>query len=59
MRFGLIDCGLEQFISIAQASERIMGKIGMRLEREPIDPTCDRSGRVHAITKAQYLVRCP
>jgi RimJ/RimL family protein N-acetyltransferase len=58
LRFGLIDRGLEQIISIAQvgndASERIMNKLGMRLERETVHPTCDRPVRVHAITKAQY-----
>ncbi len=46
LRFGLIDRGLERIISIAQvgndASERIIGKLGMRLEQETVDPTCDR-----------------
>jgi RimJ/RimL family protein N-acetyltransferase len=63
LRFGLIDRGLERIISIAQvgndASERIMAKLGMRLERETVDPTCDRPVRVHAITKAQYLAAGP
>jgi RimJ/RimL family protein N-acetyltransferase len=49
LRFGLIDRHLGQIISIAQvgngASERIMGKLGMRLVRETVGPTCDRPGR--------------
>jgi len=63
LRFGLIDRGLERIVSIAQvgndASERIMGKLGMRLEREMVDPACDRPVRIHAITRAQYLAACP
>jgi RimJ/RimL family protein N-acetyltransferase len=59
LRFGLIDRGLERIVSIAQvgndASERIMVKLGMHLERETVDPTCDRPVRVHAITKAEYI----
>lgn len=58
LRFGLIDRGLDRIVSIAQvgnhASERIMGKLGMRLERETVDPSCNRPIRVHAITKAGY-----
>ena len=42
---GLIDCGLERIISIAQvgndASEHIAGKLGMQLERETA-PRCSR-----------------
>jgi len=49
LRFGLIDRNLGQIISIAQvgngASERIMGKLGMRLARKTADPTCDRPVR--------------
>jgi RimJ/RimL family protein N-acetyltransferase len=63
LRFGLIERGLQRIVSIAQvgndASERIMGKLGMRLDREMVDPTCDRPVRVHAITRAQYLAACP
>jgi RimJ/RimL family protein N-acetyltransferase len=59
LRFGLIDRGLERIVSIAQvgneASEHIMGKLGMRLERETVDPTCGRRVRVHAISKADYI----
>ena len=63
LRFGLIDRNLGQIISIAQvgngASERIMGKLGMRLVRETVGPTCDRPGRVYAITRAKYLAAGP
>ena len=59
LRFGLIDSGLERIVSIAQvgnaASEHIMAKLGMRLERETADPTCHRPVRVYAITKVRYL----
>jgi len=59
LRFGLIDRLLDRIISIAQvgngASERVMRKLGMRLARETVDPTCDRPVRVYAISKAQYL----
>jgi RimJ/RimL family protein N-acetyltransferase len=59
LRFGLIDRGLQRIVSIAQvgndASERIMAKLGMHLERETVDPTCGRPVRVHAITKADYM----
>ena len=63
LRFGLIGRDLGQIISIAQvgngASDRIMGKLGMRLARETVDPTRDRSVRVYAITKARYLAAGP
>ena len=59
LRFGLIDRGLDRIVSMAQAgndaSERIMGKLGMGLERETVDPTCNRPVRVYAITKADYV----
>jgi RimJ/RimL family protein N-acetyltransferase len=49
LRFGLIDRGLKRIVSIAQvgndASERIMAKLGMRLDRETVDPTCNRPVR--------------
>ncbi|WP_431044243.1 GNAT family N-acetyltransferase [Streptomyces sp. P1-3] len=56
--FGFRDRGLEKIVSIAQvgnaASERIMDKLGMRVERELVDPTCGRLTRVHAITRLEY-----
>ncbi|MFB5192255.1 GNAT family N-acetyltransferase [Alicyclobacillus fastidiosus] len=54
LRFGFVDCGLTEILSICQvgndASERIMQKLGMHLERETIDPTCGRPVKVYAIT---------
>ena len=41
------------------ASERIVGKLGMRLARETVDPACDRPVQAYAITKAQYLAAGP
>jgi RimJ/RimL family protein N-acetyltransferase len=59
LRFGMIDCGLERIVSIAQvgndASERVMAKLGMHLERETVDPGTRRPVRVHVITRAEYL----
>jgi hypothetical protein len=50
-------------VSIAQvgndASERIMAKLGMRLERGTIDPTCGRPVRVRAITKRTTHINEP
>lgn len=58
LRFGFRDRGLQRIVSIAQAgnaaSERIMAKLGMRLERETVHPTLGRPLRVHAITRAEY-----
>ena len=63
LRFGLVDCGLERIVSIAQvgndASERVMAKLGMHLERETVDPGCGRQIHVHDITRAEYLKRRP
>ena len=50
LRFGFEDRDMDRIISIYQvgntASARIMEKLGMRLERETIDPTCERRVRV-------------
>jgi RimJ/RimL family protein N-acetyltransferase len=63
LRFGLIDRDLERIVSIAQAgndaSERIMAKLGMRLERETTDQTCTREVRVWEITRDDYLAGQP
>jgi RimJ/RimL family protein N-acetyltransferase len=49
--FGLQKVGLSEIVSIHQtenhASGRIMQKLGMRFDREAIDPTCGRSIRVY------------
>ena len=36
-----------------------MGKLGRGLARETVGATCDRPGRVYAITKAQSLAAGP
>jgi hypothetical protein len=36
-----------------------MGKLGMHLARESVDPACDRPVRVDAITNAQCLAAGP
>jgi RimJ/RimL family protein N-acetyltransferase len=59
LRFGLVDCGLDRIVSIAQvgndASERVMAKLGMHLERETVAPDARRRVRVHVITRAEYM----
>ncbi|MFG2503158.1 GNAT family N-acetyltransferase [Streptomyces sp. NPDC048441] len=51
--FGFTDRGLQRIVSIAQvgndASERIMNKLGMCVERATLDPYCGRAIRVHAL----------
>ncbi|MEU6609811.1 GNAT family N-acetyltransferase [Streptomyces shenzhenensis] len=58
VEFGFRDCGLEQIVSVTQAgngaSERIMEKLGMRLVRESVDPSCGRPIRIYATTRAQH-----
>ncbi|MFF2118686.1 GNAT family N-acetyltransferase [Kitasatospora sp. NPDC058184] len=59
VRFGFEERGLERIVSIAQvgndASERIMTKLGMRLERETVNPTGGRRVRVFALSADQYV----
>jgi RimJ/RimL family protein N-acetyltransferase len=58
LHFSMVDRGLERIVSIAtvgnEASERIMAKLGMHLERETVDPACRRPVRVYEITRARY-----
>lgn len=53
LRFGFDDAGLDEVSSIHQigndASERIMRKLGMVLERRTVDPTCRRRVNVYRI----------
>jgi len=55
--FGLTGCGLDRIIAIVQtgndASERIMRKLGMRLERETTDPGSGRAVRVYETVGAE------
>ncbi len=59
LAFGLIDRGLDGIVAIVQigneASERIMVKLGMRLDRETFDPGTGRPLRVYQITRDDYL----
>ncbi|MFE3500259.1 GNAT family N-acetyltransferase [Kitasatospora sp. NPDC059146] len=61
LRFGFEDCGLERVVSIAQigntASERVMAKLGLRVERETTVPGNGNAVRVHELTRARYLGR--
>ena len=54
LAFGFGQAGLDRIVSIHQvgndASGRIMEKLGMRFERETIDPSCHRRVRVYDIT---------
>ena len=56
--FGLIDRDLEQIVSVVQignnASGRVADKLGMRPERETVDPSCGLPVRVYMITKAEH-----
>ena len=49
--FGLQELGLSEIVGIYQtensASGRIMEKLGMRFDRETVDPTCGRSIRLY------------
>lgn len=55
LRFGFEVCNPNEILSICQigndASERIMQKLGMYLERETVDPSCGRRVRVYAIER--------
>jgi RimJ/RimL family protein N-acetyltransferase len=57
LEFGL--AGRDRIVAIVQigniASERVMQKIGMSLERETVDPTSGRPVRVYEITREQQL----
>ena len=58
LHFAFADRGLDRIVSIYQigndASERVMQKLGMRLDRETIDPSCNCAIRVYAITRDEY-----
>ncbi len=58
LSFAFGECELERVISVCQvgntASERIMQKLGMELERETVDPTCGRPVHVYAIGAFDY-----
>ena len=61
LRFGFGHAGLTRIVSIHQvgngASGRIMEKLGMRFEREAVDPSCGRPVRVWEITPDRWRSR--
>ena len=61
--FGFGRVGLTRIVSIHQvgngASGRIMEKLGMRFERETVDPSCSRPVRVWEITRSDWEQREP
>jgi RimJ/RimL family protein N-acetyltransferase len=58
LEFALEDRGLDRVISIARvgndASENVMRKLGMELERETTDPATGQRLSIHAIDLTQY-----
>ena|SRR5581483_4374700 len=58
LAFGFEEARLDRIVSIHQvgndASPRIMEKLGMRLERETVDPSCGRPVRVYEIARADW-----
>ncbi|MEU3460603.1 GNAT family N-acetyltransferase [Streptomyces sp. NPDC006733] len=58
LEFALQDRGLDRVISIAQvgndASENVMRKLGMVLDRETVDPASGRRLRVHSIDLTEF-----
>jgi RimJ/RimL family protein N-acetyltransferase len=58
LAFGFGQVGLDRIVSIHQlgngASGRIMEKLGMRLERETVDPSCARPVRLYEITRSDW-----
>ena len=58
LAFGFGQAGLDRVVSIHQvgndASGRIMEKLGMRFERETVDPSCGRPVRVYEIVRADW-----
>ena len=59
LAFGFRRHGFETIVSIHQlenlASARIMQKLSLRLERETVDPSCNRPVRVYAISREEWL----
>ncbi len=55
LRFGFGELALDRIVGVHQvgndASGRIMQKLGMRLERDTVDPTHGRPVRVYEITR--------
>jgi RimJ/RimL family protein N-acetyltransferase len=58
LRFAFTDRGLDRIVSVHQignvASERVMRKLGMRVDRETAHPAYGLPLRVYAITRDEY-----
>jgi RimJ/RimL family protein N-acetyltransferase len=58
LAFGFGQVGLDRIVSVHQvgngASGRIMEKLGMRLERETVDPSCARPVRVYEMARSHW-----
>ena len=63
LAFGFGQVGLDRIVSIHQvgngASGRIMEKLGLRFERETVDPSCTRLVWVYEITRSDWEQRGP
>lgn len=61
LAFAFEQAGLDRVVSIAQlgndASTKIMAKLGMRLERTTVDPSCGRPVEVHELTVTEWRER--
>ncbi|HBM57634.1 MAG TPA: GNAT family N-acetyltransferase, partial [Citreicella sp.] len=57
LAFGVTDLGITDIVSICQtgnaASERIMQKLGMRVDRRTIDPSCGRAVTVYRLPRPE------
>ena len=57
--FALLNRELERIVAVVQtgndASEAVMRKLGMRLERQTVDPASGRPVRVYEITRQEHL----
>jgi len=57
LAFGVTDLGITDIVSICQtgnaASERIMQKLWMRLDRRTIDPSCGRAVTVYRLPRPE------
>jgi len=58
LRFGFVDCGLDQLVSIRHVdnvrSARVMEKLGLGFDRQATPPGRDQPVKVFAITREQY-----
>jgi RimJ/RimL family protein N-acetyltransferase len=59
LEFGLANRDLDRIVAVGQvgngASEHVMQKLAMRLERQTTDPASGRQVRVYEITRTEFL----